>query len=40
VAYKFQTGNNRIKLLTEYESVTQIDQDINAASTALPNKTF
>jgi hypothetical protein len=23
VAYNFQTGNNRIKLLTEYESVTQ-----------------
>jgi hypothetical protein len=23
VAYKFQTGNNKIKLLAEYESVTQ-----------------
>jgi hypothetical protein len=23
VAYNFQTGNNKIKLLTEYESVTQ-----------------
>jgi hypothetical protein len=23
VAYNFQTGNNNIKLLTEYESVTQ-----------------
>jgi hypothetical protein len=23
VAYNFQTGNNQIKLLTEYESVTQ-----------------
>jgi hypothetical protein len=23
VAYNFETGNNKIKLLTEYESVTQ-----------------
>jgi hypothetical protein len=23
VAYNFQTGNNKIKLLTEYEDVTQ-----------------
>jgi hypothetical protein len=23
VAYNFQTGNNKIKLITEYESVTQ-----------------
>jgi hypothetical protein len=26
VAYNFQTGNNKIKLLVEYESVTPLDK--------------
>jgi hypothetical protein len=29
VAYNFQTGNNKIKLLTEYESVTRHTTNMN-----------
>jgi hypothetical protein len=35
MAYNFQTGNNKIKLLTEYESVTQKVSFGNAKLTAL-----
>jgi hypothetical protein len=35
VAYNFQTGNNKIKLLTEYEGVTQKVLFGNAALAAL-----
>jgi hypothetical protein len=35
VAYNFQTGNNKIKLLTEYESVTQKVLCGNAVLAAL-----
>jgi hypothetical protein len=35
VAYNFQTGNNRIKLLTEYEGVTQKVLFSNAVLAAL-----
>jgi hypothetical protein len=35
VAYNFQTGNNKIKLLTEYESVTQKVLFGNATLAAL-----
>jgi hypothetical protein len=35
VAYNFQTGNNNIKLLMEYESVTQKVLFGNAALAAL-----
>jgi hypothetical protein len=35
VAYNFQTGNNHIKLLTEYESVTQKVVFGNAVLAAL-----
>jgi hypothetical protein len=35
VAYNFQTGNNKIKLLTEYEGVTQKVLFGNAVLAAL-----
>jgi hypothetical protein len=35
VAYNFQTGNNKIKLLTEYEDVTQEGLFGNAVLAAL-----
>jgi hypothetical protein len=35
VAYNFQTGNNKTKLLTEYEDVTQKVLFGNAVLTAL-----
>jgi hypothetical protein len=35
VAYSFQTGNNKIKLLTEYEDVTQKVLFGNAVLAAL-----
>jgi DUF917 family protein len=35
VAYNFQTGNNKIKLLTEYEGVTQKVLIGNAVLVAL-----
>jgi hypothetical protein len=35
VAYNFQTGNNKIKLLTEYEGVTQNVLFGNAVLAAL-----
>jgi hypothetical protein len=35
VAYNFQTGNNKIKLLTEYEDVTQKVLFGNAVLAAL-----
>jgi DUF917 family protein len=35
VAYNFQTGNNKIKLLTEYEGITQKVLFGNAVLAAL-----
>jgi hypothetical protein len=35
MAYNFQTGNNEIKLLTEYEGVTQIVLFDNSVLAAL-----
>jgi hypothetical protein len=35
MAYNFQTGNNKIKLLTEYENVTQKNLFGNAVLAAL-----
>jgi hypothetical protein len=37
VAYNFQTGNNKIKLLMEYESVTQ---KVLFGNGVLPTLTF
>jgi hypothetical protein len=40
MVYNFQTGSNKMKLFTEYETVTQNLPDIDAAINVLPNITL